>query len=140
MRHTLTWFTVGSLVGWLLLAAISYFRADQAGLLTSSMACLICFVPTLFSLWLALWGANRAGADQIMAVFGGMGLRMVLVLGLGLGLFLLVPWLREGKERVYIYWGNILVSYLYSLGLETFLVMRHRRLSDRAPAAPEVRN
>lgn|GEM_PF-2158689 len=127
MKATLRWFILGSIVGWIVLAVISFLRAETSGLICSSIGCAICFVPTCLSLVLAHWSADRKGANQLMAVFGGMALRMLFVLGVGLAAFFLIPWFRESKDREYIYWGNILISYLFSLGLETFLSVRNRQ-------------
>ena len=86
----------------------------------------ICIVPTGLSLFWTLWSANRSSSEQILAVMGGMSLRMVSVLGLGVAVFLIQPWFQEVKERVYVYWGSLLVLYLMTLALETIITARYK--------------
>lgn len=89
---------------------------------------------------LALWCANRSPSEQMMAVFGGMAFRLVMTLGLGVAVFLLVPFFRSDKQLEYVYWGNILISYLFTLGLETVLLVRGRRSDQDSRGVSEVRN
>ena len=55
--------------------------------------------PTLAALALSLWSKDRSGSEQLLAVFGGMFLRMAVALGVGLAVFLSTPQFRESRER-----------------------------------------
>ncbi len=103
----------------------------------------ICIIPTLLSLCLTLWSRNRAGSEQLMALAGGMFIRMGAVLAVSLPVFLMTPYFHEtaeqstGLKRELVYWSAILICYLGTLALETMLAARQKtaRHDGRAPAA-----
>jgi len=138
-------FAGGLVIAACVLAAASYVANGASGAICALIAIMLCAAPAIVSMKLAMWGASRSPSQQLMAVFGGMGIRMVAVLGIGLAMFLLNDWFRAEKQREYVYWGNILVSYLITLGLETFLIVRTQRGASEpakldAGGASEVRN
>src|SRR5262249_58993304 len=62
------------------------FRSADApeaefGALCVAVAGAICIIPTLFSMGLTLWSRGRSAAEQLMAVMGGMGLRVGVEVG-----------------------------------------------------------
>ena len=150
MTRTILYFLAGAFVCWLPLAALcdvkwKQDRKDEArsiwrhdGLICAAATGPICLVPTTLSLVLALWSQSRSPSEQLMAVMGGMMLRMGVVLAVGLLVFLQVPHesgeglMFKRPEREYAYWGSLLVFYLFTLGWETFLVTRNKR--DESPA------
>jgi hypothetical protein len=86
--------------------------------LYSSVALGLCLVPTLATLVWAGWGLTGSPEQQLLTLFGGMGLRMVLVLGLGLTLYYLVSTFQRTT-----FWIVILIFYLFTLGLEIVLLL-----------------
>ena len=123
---------------WLVLAGLCYARWREPGLASSGVTGLICFVPTALSLLLTLRAADKSGADQLMAVFGSMVLRMCAALGIGVAVFLAVPYFKQpGTE--YAYWGSLLLFYLFTLGWESFLAARYKPKAPAPTTADGVR-
>ena len=163
MTRAILYFLGGALLCWLPLAALCDLKwhriknqdsesvaAQSAsdprnwihdGLLAAAVTGPICVVPTTLSLVLALWSQNRSPSEQLMAVLGGMGLRMGAVLLVALVVFLSVPHeLGDGlmfkrPEREYAYWGSLLVFYLFTLGWETYLAARGKRSGEATGGA-----
>ena len=119
-------FLAGALAGWFLLALLAYALWRQDGLVCLTVSGAICIVPAGLSLFWSLYAASRSSSEQILAVMGGMFLRMLFVLAVGVAVFLLQPWFQEVKERAYVYWGSLLLFYLMSLALETIIVARYK--------------
>ena len=126
MSRTLGYFLGGALVGWLALAGGGYAIKRDYGLLCAGVAGLICIIPTTISLIFTLWSNGKSASEQLMAVVGGMGVRMVAVLGLSLAVFLTVPQFQEDQGRQLTFWSFVLVGYLGTLAWETFLAARSR--------------
>lgn len=133
MTRTLGYFLAGAIAGWLALAGVGYALKGMFGLLCAGYVGPLCIVPTTISLMMTLWSSQRSNSEQLMAVVGGMGVRMATVLGLSLLIFLNVPQFREDKTREFIFWGFVLVGYLGTLAWETFLAARNRE--SATPAA-----
>jgi len=128
VKRTLLTFVLGYVAGWLAIVGFCYLRWQKEGLLCAAITGGICLVPTSISLAWSLLAASRSGPEQLLALMGGMGLRMLFVLAVGLLVFLSWKnWFEEPKEREYAYWGSLLVGYLMGLGLETFLLARQNR-------------
>jgi hypothetical protein len=137
--RTLGYFVAGSLCGAALLAAGYAALYGNYGVLCVAVAGLICIIPTLLSLMLALWSRGKSGADQLMSVVGGMGLRMGVALVVGIAVFKAVPLFEETRERSLVYWSAVLIMYIGTLALETFLTARANRTTV-AGATPAVTN
>lgn len=143
MIRTLGYFLAGSIVGVAALAGLYYLREGLYGVWCVAIAGAICIIPTLLSLCLTLWSKDRTGSEQLMAVAGGMFIRMGAVLAVSLPVFLAAPYFHEsaentsGLKRELVYWSAILICYLGTLALETILAARQKtaRQAGRAPAA-----
>jgi hypothetical protein len=115
-----------ALAGWLILAILAYALWRREGLICLAVSGAICIIPAGLSLFWSLCAANRSSSEQILAVMGGMFLRMFFVLAVGIAVFLVHPWFQEVKERAYVYWGGLLLFYLMSLALETIIAARYK--------------
>jgi hypothetical protein len=131
VTRTLGFFLAGALVGWAVLAGVGHalYPDKDFGLLCAGLAGLIAIVPTAMSLLMTLWSNNKTGSEQLMALVGGMGLRMLVVLGTSLAVFVPespfhLPQLREDRNRELTFWAFVLISYLATLAWETFLASR----------------
>jgi hypothetical protein len=124
VTRTLGYFLAGAIVGWAALAGIGQQLQGEYGLLCAGVAGLVCIIPTTISLIMTLWSNNKTGSEQLMAVIGGMGLRMVTVLSVSLVVFLNVGEFREDQSRELTFWTFVLISYLATLAWETFLAAR----------------
>ena len=61
-------------------------------------------------------------------MMGGMGLRMLFVLAVSVLIFLSwKPWFEEVQEREHAFWGSLLMGYLFSLGWESFVLVRRNQ-------------
>ena len=132
MTRTLGYFLAGALIGWLALAGVGYQLDGEYGLLCAGIAGPICIIPTTISLIMTLWSNNKTGSEQLMAVLGGMALRMAAVLGVSVLVFLKVPQFRENQTRELTFWSFVLVSYLATLAWETFVASRNAMKSADA--------
>jgi hypothetical protein len=136
--RTLGYFIAGSIVGVAGLAGVYYLREGSYGVLCVAIAGAICIIPTLLSLCLTLWSRGRAGSEQLMAVAGGMFIRMGAVLAISLPVFLASPYFREATDgtaslkRELVYWSAILICYLGTLALETVLAARQKTTDNAA--------
>jgi hypothetical protein len=126
LKKAMVSFFGGALAGWLLLAVLVYALWGREGLFCLTVGGAICIVPAGLSLFWSLHAAGRSSSEQILAVMGGMFLRMLFVLAVGIAVFLVQPWFQEVKERAYVYWGSLLLFYLMSLALETIIAARYK--------------
>jgi len=95
-----------------------YLWPDVPIPLFSPVAAALCLVPTVITLAWASRSGTRNPESQLLMVLGGTALRMALVLSVGLLLYYTVP----GFERM-SFWIVILVFYLFTLGLEVWLLV-----------------
>ena len=144
MIRTVLYFLAGALVCWLPLAGLCYLKWKPDGLMCAAVTGPICLIPTTLSLILNIWSQNRSPSEQLMAVLGGMGLRMGTVLLVAVAVFLGVPHesgdglMFKRPEREFAYWGSLLVFYLFTLGWETYLVSREQRDSSKKTMASNL--
>ena len=135
MTRTVGYFVAGSVAGAVLLGAAYSVLYGNYGVLCVAVAAIICIIPTLLSLLLALWARGKSGPDQLMSVVGGMGLRMGVTLVVGIGVFKAVPQFQESREFSLVYWSAILFCYVGTLALETVLTARANKTAT-APTKP----
>ncbi|HEV3142468.1 MAG TPA: hypothetical protein VGZ47_01135, partial [Gemmataceae bacterium] len=103
-------FVLGYVAGWLAIGGFCYWRWHKDGLICAAITGGICLLPTAISLAWSLLAARRSGSEQLLAMMGGMGLRMLFVLAASLLIFVSrKPWFEEVQEREYAFWGSLLV-------------------------------
>jgi hypothetical protein len=122
-------FLAGALLFWLVLVvpARLYWGRDgehSAVVWQSLLAVALCLLPATLTLVWAGWAARQSPEQQLAAVVFGTMLRMVFVLAGGLVLYFRVPICQDA-----LFWGWVLVFYLFTLALEMTLL-----LVPRAPA------
>lgn len=118
MRHRLAVMILVTLLIWTVGAWIAHQAWGQESFVQSAVAMLLCLVPAVGTLTLALALRSRSQGEQMLAMLGGVGIRMFVVLGTGLGLYFLVPALRSDA-----YWIWLLIFYLITLALEVGLTV-----------------
>lgn len=126
MTRQLAYFIGGVFLGLAVLSGAYYLTNGTYGAACVAAAGAICGIPTLGSLALTIWSRDRAGAEQLMALFGGIIVRMGVVGAVSLAVFLTVPYFRESKDRELVYWSAILFCYLGTLAWETVLAARNQ--------------
>jgi hypothetical protein len=119
MRYRLGLLIGGTLAAWVLLVYPAMRVLGEQALLRSAAALLICLIPAAGTLAFALRGQVQRGEDQLLAMLGGMGVRMAFVLGLGFLAYSMVPVLHADE-----FWIWLIVFYLLTLGLEIGLVVK----------------
>lgn len=117
---------------WLVAALpISLISAQSASaILVSATAGLLCLIPALATLLLALRSAQRPPEERVVAVLGSVVIRMIVILGGGVVLYFSFPVFRD-QRWVLLTWG--LIFYLTTLAVETAMVMAS--LKRAAPSA-----
>jgi F-type H+-transporting ATPase subunit a len=111
----------GSLVVWLIVAALARMAWGDPAVGYSAAALFLCLVPAAVTLAGATWAANQPSDKQLVMVLGGTGVRLAVALIGGYALIEWVPYFRqEGPPSL---WAFIGVFYLFTLVLETGLTV-----------------
>jgi hypothetical protein len=120
MRN-LGWLAMGGLATWVITLYPGWLLGGEKALVQSTAALLICLAPALVTMWWAL-RVDAALEKQLLAVFGGTGLRLLVVLGIGCFLCLTLP-----EDFTESFWIWIAIFYLLLLALETTLLVRSKQ-------------
>ena len=118
MRRQVGTLVFGSLAWWAVLAYPARLVWGPPAIFYTAVALGICLPPAVVTL---VWGRRalrQTPEQQLLLVVGGTGLRLVVVLGAGLTLYLLVPYFQQPG-----FWVALLVFYLFTLALETGLLL-----------------
>ena len=108
---------------WLVLFYPVKLLWGDAAVVFSAVAALICLVPTTATLIWSERSLKAAPEQQMLAIFGGTGVRMVFVIGVGMVLYYSLPLFNDSR-----FWIWVVVFYLFTLALEmTLLVSRSSR-------------
>jgi hypothetical protein len=110
----------GVLALWVLAALPARYLWGDWVLAYSGTAMLLCLVPAAATLLWTGWALRRSPEQQLAVVLGGTGVRLFVVACGALALDRLIPYFQEHKGFL-IWW--VLVFYLFTLGLETVLVL-----------------
>ncbi|HEV3120165.1 MAG TPA: hypothetical protein VGY58_24100 [Gemmataceae bacterium] len=90
---------------------------DKAPVL-AAVAGLLCLIPALVTLVWSRWALRSTPEQQLLAVMGGTGLRMIFAAGAGIAMFLLSDYFHEPGFLIWV-----VVFYLVTLALEVSLVL-----------------
>jgi hypothetical protein len=121
VTRTLALLILGSVAFWLVLSYPARLLWGESALMFSGVACLLCLLPAVATLFWCLKKSRTAPQQVVLAVMGGMGLRMFFVLGVGMVLFHAIPELHYQR-----FWVWVVVFYLYTLMLEVTLVLKRQ--------------
>jgi hypothetical protein len=109
----------GTFVAWALVAYPARVWWGESALLFSGTAALLCLLPSAVTLAWAHASFKGQPHQQVAAVLGGAGLRMLFVVVGGLVLYHSIP------EFFYVrFWIWVIAFYLLTLALEMFLLTR----------------
>lgn len=119
----------GSLLFWLaLVIPAQLLWGNKALVMQSLLALVLCLVPTTVTLLWGQWATRQAPELQLAVVLGGTLLRMVFVLAAGLIVYFRVPSFQETA-----FWVWVLVFYLFTLALETTLLLVGKAPAGNSP-------
>jgi len=113
----------GSFAIWLAFAIPAWLFADVAALLDTAVACGLCLLPMTATLVWCHWAMGNAPEQQLTAVLGGTGVRLVVVIAGGIALNRMVDALNR---PAFLIW--VVVFYLATLTLEIVLLVRRQTL------------
>jgi hypothetical protein len=130
VKRRLAWFLAGALCFWLLVGISAYVAWGKDAFVDSSVAALLCLVPSLVTLAWSGWSLAEAPEQQLITALGGTGIRMLFVAGLGLLLTNLVPYFGE---RQHSFWLFVLMFYLFDLALEIITLLAGRAETAKQP-------
>lgn len=125
MSRSLSLLIGGTVVIWLVVVYPAWRLWGDSAVFLSATAALLCLIPTAATLIWAHLAFRGLPEQQLLAVLGGTGLRLVFVLAAGMGLFYTVPEFHYQR-----FWLWIIAFYLATLTLEMGI------LSSR-PASPD---
>jgi hypothetical protein len=117
----------GAIAIWLLLLYPAYRLGGEAAILFSTVALLLCLAPTVLTFLWTRWATAQSPEQQMVAVLGGMGVRMGLVLAVGLALY---RWSPSFSHDRFLFW--LLVFYLLTLALEITLLIAGERTAQNS--------
>jgi hypothetical protein len=125
-----------SLSLWLLTAwpalAWSWWQ-DDGHLLYSAVAAGLCLVPTAATLIWCDLALSKSPDQQLVAVLGGTGFRLLFVIGIGMFLYHAVPAFDSAA-----FWFWIIGFYLWTLAVEIVLVVGRQSTMDKAAEAGAI--
>jgi len=104
---------------------------DQTAL-AAAIACGVCLVPATATLLWSEWAMTWSPQQQVTAVLGGSGLRLLVVGVAAFALFQQVPFLHAEESH---FWNWVLAFYLVTLALEVVVLLwaqsgrRHKQAS-----------
>lgn len=124
MTRALGTVVAGTLAVWTLSAVPVFLVGGSQAMLTSAVAGLVCLLPGAATLALGLWSSTRDFRWQMVAILGGMGMRMVAVLAAALVLLLGVPWFVEQRALFLIL---LVLYYLANVAAESYLLLQRYR-------------
>jgi hypothetical protein len=110
---------------WLLLAGPVYWLLGSQQLLFSAVAAGVCLIPAAGTLILCELAFGKSPEQQLAAVMGGMGIRMLFVLGLGMTMYYGLPGFKSGS-----FWLWIIGFYLVTLAAEVTIIVRRQAPVD----------
>jgi hypothetical protein len=124
---SLFWLIVGTVAFWAivtypvrLLAEHRNWEHADLTIIWSTTAALLCLLPTALTLLWTYRAQKGQPVQQLMAMMGGTGLRLLFVVVGGLILFLNVE-KQYGFQR---FWLFLIGYYLFTLALEMVLIVR----------------
>lgn len=118
MKRRLGLLLVGTLLGWTIVAYPALRLWGPEALVQSAVAMGLCLAPAAVTMVFLGRSLQRPPEQQLLAMVGGMGIRMVVVLGAGTLLYFAVPVLQSDG-----FWIWLLVFYLLTLALEVGIVL-----------------
>lgn len=120
----LGWLTGSTLLLWAILLIPGWLVWGNVVWIHSVTALLLCLVPALATMTWAL-KAGAAPEQQLVALLGGTGIRMVVALGAGMLLYRTMSEIFTDS-----FWLWVVTFYMFILAVETSLVVGRKHQSS----------
>ncbi|MBI3468123.1 MAG: hypothetical protein HY000_34385 [Planctomycetes bacterium] len=114
----------GTVLLWMLSTGPLLLVVGPAGLAISALAGVVCFLPTAVTWAVAQHSLDRSVRWQMIALFGGLGLRMITALAAGVVVLAFTMW-RNQTRVVFVL--LLAVYYLGGLATETTMLYGQRK-------------
>jgi hypothetical protein len=134
MSRRLLAFAAGCVGGWLALAGPAWGLGGAAALANLTIAAALCGAPALLTLALAELSAGGRPEARAGVLAAGAVIRMAAVLGGAALLVTAFPRLTAGGDL--LFWGWVIVFYLFTLAWEVALVAGLSPAADRRAGTP----
>lgn len=119
MIKSLGFLLAGTLVFWAVVSYPARVLWGESSVLFAATAALLCLAPAAVTLVWSRWAFKGKPEQQLLAVMGGTGLRLLFVIGAGMAIYHLMPDFHYQR-----FWIFIIVFYLFTLALEMVLLTR----------------
>jgi hypothetical protein len=126
VKRNLGLLSAATLAFWLATAYPAYLLGEEPGLVFTAVAALLCLVPAAATLIWCHRALKSTPEQQLLAVMGGMAVRMVFVIGAGMALFLLAPYFHRRS-----FWLWMIAFYLFTLSVEIGLIVARQSAGQR---------
>jgi hypothetical protein len=127
VKKSLALLVAGTTGFWLLLAYPAHLLGGESALLFSAVAGLLCLVPAAATLAWCHRAFQGAPEQQLLAVMGGTGVRLVFAIGVAMTLYLSLAEFHHAA-----FWLWVVVFYLFTLALEIALVAARNSAAGRS--------
>ncbi|GIW83064.1 MAG: hypothetical protein KatS3mg105_4871 [Gemmatales bacterium] len=111
----------GTVLFWLVSVGVAGWWVAHPAILFSGVALALSLFPALASLVWSMLATRQSAEQQLLSMVGGMLLRMALALGIGSLLYFRTKLFHHSA-----FWVWVLLFYLFTLTLETILVVSLR--------------
>ena len=121
MTRQIVQLVAGTLGLWAGLAAVAWLLAGDVALLHTAVACALCLLPNVATMLWCHYAFGGSPEQQLGAVMGGTGIRLVIAVGGGIALSRSVAVFAAPSFLIWV-----IVFYLATLALEIVLVVRRQ--------------
>jgi hypothetical protein len=118
----------GTVLFWLVVFYPARLLWGNEAVVRSAVAGLLCLVPTAATLLWSQRALRGSPEQQLLAILGGTGVRMMVVIGAGITLYHFHPGLHHPGFLIWV-----VVFYLLTLTLEISLLVTRLSATDRSP-------
>ncbi len=127
MKRSLCFLIGGVLSLWLVICYPAYLLWGESAMAFSAVAALLCVVPTAATLIWSQRALKGTPEQQLLAVLGGTGVRMICVIAAAMVLYHSISFFHHQG-----FWIWVIVFYLLTLSLEISLVVAGNSAPDGA--------
>src|SRR5260370_28342864 len=102
MTRRLAWLVAGGVTFWLLVFYPARLLWGETAVAFSAIAAILCLIPTVATLIWSEWAFRSSPEQQLLAVMGGTGVRMLFVAVVGIAMFFFSYYFYQ---QSFLVWG-----------------------------------